>query len=159
MPETRPPATIRAGAEADVVFLAEAFRQMWLDNGIAAEAIVPDYRERVASFVADGRREAALEFFVAERAARPVGAACCQLLRGLYPAIIAPATRHFGYVWGVYVAPGERRGGLGQRLAEACLGALRARGCTQAVLNASASGRGIYERLGFQPANEMRLKL
>jgi len=158
-PDLASAAAIRIGGDADVAFLAEALREMWLDNAIAPEQIEPDYRERVARFVAEGRREAELEFFIAERDGRPVGAACCQLYRGPYPLIVTPETRRFGYVWGVHVAAGERRRGLGRRLTEACVDALRARGCTHAVLNASPSGRAIYEGLGFQPANEMRLAL
>jgi len=156
-PSPSSPVTIRSGGDLDVAFLADALREMWLDNGITPEQIEPDYRERVARFVAEGQREAALEFFVAEREGRPVGAACCQLYRGTYPLIVTPETRAFGYVWGVHVAAGERRSGLGRRLTEACVEALRARGCTHAVLNAAPSARGIYERLGFQPSNEMRL--
>jgi ribosomal protein S18 acetylase RimI-like enzyme len=158
-PSSPSPVAIRAGGPLDVAFLADAFRQMWLDNGIPPEQIEPDFRERVARFVAEGESEARLAFFVAERDGRPVGAACCQLFRGLYPAIVKAETRHFGYVWGVHVAAEERRSGLGQRLAEACVEALRACGCTHVVLNASPSGRGIYERLGFQSANELRLAL
>ena len=158
-PSPSAPATIRVGGDLDIVFLADALREMWLDNGITAEQIEPDYRERVARFVADGQREAALEFFVAEREGRRVGAACCQLYRGAYPSIVTPETRCFGYVWGVHVAAEERKGGLGRRLTEVCVDALRARGCTHAVLNASPSGRSIYERIGFQPSNEMRLTL
>lgn len=158
-PSPSSPVTIRVGGERDVAFLADAFRQMWLDNGIPPEQIEPDFQERVARFVAEGQREAALEFFVAEREGRRVGAACCQLFRGLYPAIITVETRNFGYLWGVHVAAEERKNGLGRRLTEACVDALRSRGCTHAVLNAAPSGRGIYERLGFQPSNEMRLTL
>jgi len=158
-PSPPSPATIRVGVDVDVPFLADAFRQMWLDNGMTPEQIEPDFRDRVARFVIESRREAELEFFVAERDERPVGAACCQLFSGLYPAIVTPETRRFGYVWGVHVAADERRGGLGRRLTEACIEALRARGCTHAVLNASPAGRSVYERLGFQPANEMRLAL
>jgi ribosomal protein S18 acetylase RimI-like enzyme len=158
-PSPSSPATIRVGGDLDVVFLADALREMWLDNGVHPEQIEPDYGDRVARFVAEGQREAALEFFVAEREGRRVGAACCQLYRGTYPLIVRPDTRNLGYVWGVHVAAEERRNGLGRRLTVACLEALRARGCTHAVLNAAPSGRGIYERLGFQPSNEMRLAL
>jgi hypothetical protein len=37
--------------------------------------------------------------------------------------------------------------------------ALRAQGCTHALLHAAPPGRGIYERLGFQGTNELRLVL
>ena len=56
----------------------------------------------------------------------------------------------------VMLSCGEASGDL---YAGALVEALRARGCTHAVLNASPSGRSVYERLGFQPSNEMRLTL
>jgi ribosomal protein S18 acetylase RimI-like enzyme len=152
-------ATIREGGAGDVELLADAFREMWLDNAVPAEHIEPDYRERVQQFVADGRANGALRFFIAERAGRCVGAACCQLFAGLYPAILRQDVRCYGYIWGVYVAPEERRQGLGQLLTETCVQALRARGCTHALLHAAPPGRGIYERLGFQGTNELRLVL
>lgn len=150
-------ATIREGGDTDVELLAGAFRQMWLDNAVPAEHIEPDYRERVQQFVAAARASAALRFFIAEREQRFVGAAACQLFAGLYPAILRREVRCYGYIWGVYVAAEERRQGLGQALTEACVQALRGQGCTHALLHAAPPGRGIYERLGFQGTNELRL--
>jgi ribosomal protein S18 acetylase RimI-like enzyme len=152
-------ATIREGGAADVELLAEAFRQMWLDNAVPAEHIEPDYRERVQQFVASGRASGALRFFIAEREGRCVGAAACQLFAGLYPAILRRQVRCYGYIWGVQVAASERRQGLGKQLTESCVQALRAQGCTHALLHAAPPGRGIYERLGFQTTNELRLVL
>ncbi len=152
-------ATIREGGAADVELLADAFRRMWLDNAVPAEHIEPEYRERVQQFVAAGRASDALRFFIAERDGRCVGAAACQLFAGLYPAILRRTLRCYGYIWGVYVAPDERRQGLGRALTEACVQALRAQGCTHALLHAAPPGRGIYERLGFQGTNELRLVL
>jgi ribosomal protein S18 acetylase RimI-like enzyme len=152
-------ATIREGEAADVELLADAFRQMWLDNAVPAEHIEPDYRERVQQFVAEGRASRALRFFIAEREGRCVGAACCQLFAGLYPAILRREVRCYGYIWAVYVAQEERRQGLGKQLTESCVQALRAQGCTHALLHAAPPGRGIYERLGFQGTNELRLVL
>jgi len=151
--------SIRAGQAADVMRLADAFREMWLDNGFADAMIEPDYRERVERFVREGQAGAELEFFLAERDGEMLGAACCQLFQGLYPAILRADVRRYGYVWGVYVAPGARRAGLGKRLTERCVQALRAMGCTHVLLHAAPSGRGIYQRLGFENTNEMRLVL
>jgi ribosomal protein S18 acetylase RimI-like enzyme len=152
-------ATIREGLPADVERLADAFRHMWLDNAVPAEDIEPDYRERVQQFFAARRADGALCFFIAEREGQCVGAACCQLFSGLYPAILRRQLRCYGYIWGVYVAPEQRRQGLGRALTESCVQALRAQGCTHALLHAAPPGRAIYERLGFQGTNEMRLVL
>jgi ribosomal protein S18 acetylase RimI-like enzyme len=152
-------ATIREGRASDIELLAEAFRQMWLDNAVPPEHIEPDYRERVQQFVAEGRTSGALRFFIAEREDRCVGAACCQLFAGLYPAILRRDVRSYGYIWGVFVATEERCRGLGKQLTETCVQALRVQGCTHALLHAAPPGRGIYERLGFQGTNELRLVL
>ena len=151
--------TIREGTDTDIELLADAFRQMWLDNAVPADDIEPDYLVRVQQFVAAGRQRAALRFFVAEREGRFAGAACCQLFAGLYPAILRRDVRCYGYIWGVYVAPDQRQQGLGRALTETCVQALREQGCSHALLHAAPPGRGIYDRLGFQNTNEMRLTL
>jgi ribosomal protein S18 acetylase RimI-like enzyme len=151
--------TIREGSDTDLLVLADGFRQMWLDNAVPADAIESDYRERVRDFVAFGREHAALRFFLAERDGQNLGVACCQLFTGLYPAILRAHVRRYGYIWGVYVAQNERRHGLGRRLTETCIEALRAQGCTHVLLHAAPPGRGVYEGLGFQSTNEMRLTL
>ena len=57
----------------------------------------------------------------------------------------------------VYVEPAWRRRGVGEALMRAVLDALAARGIRRIVLHASDHGRGLYERLGFVPTNEMQL--
>jgi ribosomal protein S18 acetylase RimI-like enzyme len=151
--------TIREGKPHEIQALGEAFRQMWIDNAIAPADIEPDYLERVERFVVEGRERAALCFFLAEHAGQVVGAACCQLFEGLYPAILKRELRRYGYIWGVYVAPIERCQGLGRRLTETCVQALVERGCTHALLHAAPPGKGVYEGLGFVSTNEMRLTL
>lgn len=155
---------LREGTLGEVSHLADAFRQMWLDNAVAPDAIEPDFRERVERFVREGRVVARLRFFLAERPspgghAEVVGAACCQLFTGLYPAILEPGVRQYGYVWGVYVAPNERRRGLGRALTERCIDALEEIGCTHVLLHAAPPGRGVYATLGFESTNELRLTL
>ena len=61
-------------------------------------------------------------------------------------------------VLSVYVEPEWRRRGVGEALMRALLEALSARGIRRVVLHATDDGRRLYERLGFLPTNEMRLK-
>jgi GNAT superfamily N-acetyltransferase len=154
-----PSVRIRAGAAGDIPALADGFRQMWLDNGVASDRIVADYRERVERFLREGIAARQLHAFVAERAGRVVGTACCQRSEPRAPAVMEPLVRRHGYIWGVYVVADERRAGLGRRLTKACVEALRAIGCTHALLHAAAPGRGVYERLGFEATHEMQLDL
>jgi ribosomal protein S18 acetylase RimI-like enzyme len=61
-------------------------------------------------------------------------------------------------VLNVYVEPAWRRRGVGDALMRAVLDALAVRGIRRIVLHASDDGRRLYERLGFVPTNEMRLR-
>ena len=61
-------------------------------------------------------------------------------------------------VLNVYVLPEWRRRGVAESLMRALLGALAERKVRRIVLHASDQGRRLYERLGFEATNEMRLK-
>ena len=61
-------------------------------------------------------------------------------------------------VLNMYVEPAWRRRGIGEALMRSLLAALAERKLHQIVLNASDDGRHLYERLGFVPTNEMRLR-
>ena len=59
----------------------------------------------------------------------------------------------------VYVRPDQRGQGLARRLLERVLDECAAHGVTQVSLHASEAGRPLYEKLGFKPTNEMKLKV
>lgn len=150
---------IREGRADEADRLAICFRQMWLDVGVRPSGIQPDWLERVTRFVEHGRRELELRFFFAEAGGEVVGSVCAQRFAGLYPDLLTPSVRRYGYLWGVWVASSHRRHGLGHTLTERGIASLHDDGCTHVLLHAAPMGRGIYERLGFEPTNEMRLKL
>jgi GNAT superfamily N-acetyltransferase len=64
-----------------------------------------------------------------------------------------------GRVMDVYTQAGYRRLGLARVLMTALVSWSRAQGLHSLHLDASAMGRGLYEELGFENTNEMRLKL
>ena len=75
-----------------------------------------------------------------------------------------PATFHNphpirGYLLNVYTEPEHRRHGLARHLVQACMAECAELGIGMIVLHASEEGRAVYEGLGFQDANEMRLFL
>ena len=63
------------------------------------------------------------------------------------------------YVMNVYVHPDQRGKGVARLLLERVLDECAARGVTQVSLHASEAGRPLYEKLGFKPTNEMKLKV
>lgn len=64
-----------------------------------------------------------------------------------------------GYLMALYTRPEFRRRGLATALMQTVLDHLRAEGITRATLRASPEGRPLYERLGFEPTTEMKLRL
>lgn len=64
-----------------------------------------------------------------------------------------------GYVLNVYTDPAFRRRGLAKRLMETIIAWCREHAIKIVVLHASKAGKPIYESLGFEQTNEMRLKL
>ncbi|MEM7738712.1 MAG: GNAT family N-acetyltransferase [Deinococcota bacterium] len=85
--------------------------------------------------------------------------AACQQFAGPYPFAFMPSKRLYGYIWGVRVVPDARRQGLATLLTKACRDYLGQLGCNRILLHASPQGRKVYEQLGFEPSNEMRLEL
>lgn len=151
--------TIREGERGEEAVLADMFRRMWLDNDVDESQIVDDWQARVLAFVEDARARHGFHFFLAEEDGRPVGCAACQRFGGLYPDILEPSVRRYGYVWGVYVEPEHRRSGVGEMLTARCVEALSGDDCTHVLLHAAPMGNRLYARLGFEPTNEMRFTI
>lgn len=61
------------------------------------------------------------------------------------------------YVLNVYTEPDHRRSGVARAMMQAILEWSRGRGVARVTLHASADGRPLYEELGFEPTNEMRV--
>jgi GNAT superfamily N-acetyltransferase len=63
------------------------------------------------------------------------------------------------WILNVYVQPQFRRRGIARAIMEALIGWCRSQDFDCICLHASTAGRPLYERLGFEPTNEMRLNL
>jgi len=63
------------------------------------------------------------------------------------------------YILNMYTEPEYRRRGLARRIMNAILDFCRAAGFHSVSLHASEFGRPLYASLGFEPTNEMQLKL
>ncbi len=69
-----------------------------------------------------------------------------------------PGTRR-GWILGIYTEPKFRRRGIARRIMETIIDWCRSEGFGYVSLHASDDGRLLYEKMGFQPTNEMRLYL
>lgn len=149
----------RKGMSADDSTIADHFYKLWLDNQVAPQDIRSDWDEEILSFIAQARQTLSYQSFIAEVGEAIVGSVGCQQFAGLYPIPFQPHYRKDGYIWGVYIEPEFRQQGIGGVLTQLSIDYLKEIGCTRAVLNASPSGKPVYERLGFQPHNAMVLNL
>jgi GNAT superfamily N-acetyltransferase len=66
-----------------------------------------------------------------------------------------------GFIFNVYTQPQHRKQGLGRRLMDAMHDWCKAEGIERVVLNASAFGKPLYDKMGYVVANEpmMRFRL
>jgi len=62
------------------------------------------------------------------------------------------------YIVNVYTEPEYRRRGLARLLMDAMVEWCKAEGYYSVSLQASTEGRPLYEAMGFEPTNEMRLR-
>ena len=69
-----------------------------------------------------------------------------------------PGTRR-GWILGIYTEPEFRRRGIARQIVETIVEWRRGEGFGYVSLHASKDGRLLYETMGFQPTNEMRLYL
>jgi ribosomal protein S18 acetylase RimI-like enzyme len=150
---------IREATSPEDSLIAKHFFYMWRDNGVSDELIEPDWLDITLQFIEQARRHLSYKAFFAEVDSEIVGSASCQIFAGLYPNILKDEYRKYGYIWGVYVEPHYRKQGIGKQLTSAAIAHLQAIGCTRAVLNASPSGKPIYDSLGFSNGNVMHLDL
>jgi ribosomal protein S18 acetylase RimI-like enzyme len=62
------------------------------------------------------------------------------------------------WILNIYVDPEYRRRGLAREVTKSLVRWCRENGFQSVALHASEYGRSLYEKLGFHPTNEMRLK-
>lgn len=150
---------IRTATPEEDFLIAAHFRQMWLDLDIPETAIEPDWLNITLQYIEQARQTLNYQAFVATVQEQVIGSASCQRFAGLYPLILKPEHRNYGYIWGVYVESAYRKQGIATRLTQRTIDYLKSIGCTQALLNASPLGKPVYDRLGFLPTNAMQLSL
>jgi ribosomal protein S18 acetylase RimI-like enzyme len=151
--------TLRAGTPADDELIAQHFYAMWQDLGVSDDNLQPDWVAICLKFVDQARRNLRYQSFVAEVEGAIAGSVSGQIFSGLYPAVLAPHHRQYGYIWGLYVEPAYRRQGIATQLTQQMVTYLKSVGCTKVVLNAAPKARSLYATLGFADSNLMELNL
>lgn len=76
-----------------------------------------------------------------------------------WPAHMVGASLRRGNILNVYTEPDFRRQGLARRLIELAIERCKQNAIDFVILHSSPAGRRLYESMGFQPGNEMRMQL
>ncbi len=153
-----PEIAIRPATAADIPELLRQRRAMFEDMGTRGEetlaAMVAAARPYLEAAIGDGT----FHGWLAESGAGEILGGGAVVVRARPPSPNDPQPLR-AEILNVYTYPSHRRRGVARRLVETMIEWCRARGMASVSLHASADGRPLYERLGFEPTNEMRLEL
>ncbi len=116
----------------------------------------PGWRWRFIEFYRRRMEQGAAAFFFAYDGEQAVGMAAGYLLVNHRSEIQGQKS---AYITSVYVVPPWRRCGVATTLTQMAIDWAKSRGCVVIRLRASVMGRYVYTAMGFQPTEEMEMRL
>ena len=148
---------IRPATVADIPEILRQRRAMYEDMSYtdtrALDAMVEAAEPYLSKAIADGSFRA----WLAQRDGRI--AAGGAVIISPWPAHPYDLECRQATILNVYTYPEHRRQGIARRLMQTMIEWCRHEGFFRVSLHASQDGRRLYESLGFEPSNEMRLQL
>ena len=143
--------------EKDIEAIVHQRRAMFFDMGHRDERALESMSERFRPWL---KRTMEASEYVAWFAIAPDEsvAAGAGLWLMDWPPHIAGGGKWRGNIVNVYTEAAYRRKGLARKLMKTAMEWCAREGVETVVLHASDEGRPLYERLGFEATNEMRLK-
>jgi GNAT superfamily N-acetyltransferase len=156
------PITIRRASVEDAAVLARHRAEMFRDMGDVADDLYPHLLEATRAWMERGIPAGEYVAWLAS----PAGSDEVVAGAGLHLRTIIPRPRGRtevemgpqGLIVNVFTERAWRRRGIAERLMRELLAWARENGIPRPILHASPEGRRLYERLGFEPTNEMKLK-
>ena len=149
---------IRTGGIGDLAHILHHRRAMFAEMGGADESVLDRMQDASEQYLRDALSTGIYRAWLAETNSGRV-------VSGGGIAIVPwpgspdfPATRR-GWILSVYTEPEFRHRGIARRIMETIVAWCRSEGFGYVSLHASQYGRRLYEQMGFQATNEMRLYL
>lgn len=150
--------TIRAATAADIPVLLRHRRMMWWDMGRRDEAALQTMAKAAGEYfpqaIADGSYRG---FLAVNPAGEVIGGG--GIVVSAWPGALGQHIPQRAMILNMYVEREHRRRGIARALMLAMIDWCRRQGFRDVSLHASDDGRALYEQLGFQATNEMRLSL
>jgi GNAT superfamily N-acetyltransferase len=146
--------TLRPATIADLDTLVHHRYAMWRDMGRDPKLLAimePAAREYFTAEVANGGYRG----WLAESDGKIIGGA--GIVISAWPGNPGSTLAKRAMILNMYVERDYRRRGIARALMETVIAWCKAQGFSAVGLHASDEGRPLYESMGFQPTNEMRL--
>lgn len=146
---------VRPATENDIPYLVAYRRAMFESMGYTDVALLDAMCEAMTEYLHHAIPASEYHGWVAEADGRVIASG------GLVIRTFPPSPRNMdgrqGYIMNIYTVPAWRCCGVATAIMNTILDYLRAIGVPVVTLHATPDGRPIYEKLGFQATNEMRL--
>ena len=149
---------IRPATVADLDVVLHHRRRMFEDMGHTDPAAMAAMLHSSTPLLRDGLASGRYRGWLVEAATAGVVAGGGVIVLDFQSHPIDPRPQR-AWVVNMFTEPEHRRRGLARRLMDVMIDGCRADGMKTLYLHASDEGRSLYEGLGFEPTNEMRLAL
>ena len=149
--------TIREAQAEDLDIILHHRRSMFRDMGEGTAAELDRMVEVARPWVSRALADGSYRHWLAVTALGQVAGGGGVLLSPWPPNPHDPCMER-AVILNVYTETEFRRQGVARQVMQVILDWIRSRGLRGVNLHASDEGRTLYEKLGFQPTNEMRLK-
>ena len=148
---------IRPATPADIPHVLQHRKQMFADMGKGTAAELEAMALTTVAYLREAMPAGGYRGWLAESASGRVIAGAGIAIVPWLGSPDDPSSRR-GLVINVYTEPEFRRRGIARRLMDTLVEWCREEGFHTISLHASEFGRALYEKIGFRPTNEMRLR-
>jgi GNAT superfamily N-acetyltransferase len=152
-----PGTTIREASPIDIPEILRQRRRMYEDMHYTDSIALDTMASLSAAYLKTAMAEGSFRGWLAADGARTVAGGA--VLISPWPAHPYDLECRRATILNVYTDPEYRRRGIARQLMETIISWCRSEGFARVTLHASDDGRHLYESLGFEPSNEMRLTL
>ncbi len=149
--------TIREATPADIPEILRQRRRMYEDMQYRDTAALDKMTALTAAYLAEHMPAGWFRAWLASVEGRVVAGGAVVITP--WPAHAYDLECRRATILNVYTDPEYRRRGIARRLMRTIIDWCQREGLARVTLHASDDGRHLYESLGFEPSNEMRLKL
>jgi GNAT superfamily N-acetyltransferase len=148
---------IREATAPDIPEILRQRRRMYEDMGYTDSASLDSMASLSSVYLKTAMADGSFRAWLAADANRVVAGGA--VVSSPWPAHPYDLECRRATILNVYTDPEYRRRGIARKLMQAIIAWCQRQGFARITLHASDDGRHLYESLGFEPSNEMRLNL